>query len=64
MELFAIGIVVAIVAFGLWYQISKSETPAPAPVQAPTPKHLLQRDANDNGIVSKRVKQTNKGSTL
>ena len=38
MELFAIGIVVAIVAFGLWYQISKSETPAPAPVQAPTPK--------------------------
>ena len=39
MELFAIGIVVAIVAFGLWYQISKSETPTfIASVQTPTPK--------------------------
>ena len=54
MELFAIGIVVAIVAFGLWYQISKSETPAPAPVQEPTPKAPAPKaDANDNGIVSK-----------
>ena len=43
MELFAIGIVVAIVAFGLWYQISKSETPAPLPVQAPTPKAPVQK---------------------
>ncbi len=54
MELFAIGIVVAIVAFGLWYQISKSETPSPAPVQAPTPKAPAPKvDANDNGVVSK-----------
>ena len=39
---------------GLWYQISKSETPAPAPVHAPTPKTPASKaDANDNGIVSK-----------
>ena len=54
MELFAIGIVVAIVAFGLWYQISKSETPKPAPAPAPKPKAPAPKaDANDNGIVSK-----------